>query len=93
MRLSHVGRLPHDVIGVVGERRRRGLAEPVGEVAFEAVGRGHATCPPSLRRTGIGSRSVPSADRSAARARERRDWAVPSGMPSVVASIGTDIPT
>ena len=33
-----------------------------------------------------GSGSVPSAARSAARARERRDWAVPSGMPSVVAT-------
>ena len=85
--------LPHDVIGVVGERRRGGLGEPVREVALEAVGRGHATCPPSLRRAGLGSRSVPSAPRSAARARPSRDWAVPSGMPSVSATVGTVIPT
>ena len=80
--------LPEDVVGVVGRPRRGRLAEPGGQVAFEAVVRGHAIClrgpgsdPPRERDPHRGEGSVEAGLRGAERDAEG------------LGDRGTDIPT
>ena len=81
---------PEDVVGEVGHARCGGIGQPRGQVALEIVVAVHAIT--VLWSAGWRS-SAAMAARSSARARFRRDWAVPSGMSRVSATADVDMPT
>ena len=80
---------PQDVVGEVRIARRGGFGEPRGQVALEAVEAVHTA---TVRGSADRRSSAAMAARSSARARCRRDWAVPIGMSRVSATAEADRP-
>ena len=79
--------LPEHVVEVVGDPRRRELGHELRDLALEALEGRHANCPFG---TGAFSGSMSaSVERMSPIDRWRRDFAVPSGIPSVAAISGS----
>jgi hypothetical protein len=89
--LAGASGLPEEVVEVVGRPRLRDVIEDRGEPSVESIAGHHAGCPPGIDDTRELS-SAPTAIRIATSDRCRRDLAVPSGTPSMLATSGSGMP-